>query len=32
MLKLEEPIGEREVVDSSVYPAREPTPGTARGF
>lgn len=31
-LQLEEPIGEREVVDISVYPGREPAPGTARGF
>lgn len=31
-LVLEEPIGDRKVVDISVYPAREPTPGTARGF
>lgn len=27
-LKLEEPVGEREVVDPSVYPAVEPRPGT----
>lgn len=31
-IKLEEPIGERELVDISVYPPREPRPGTAKGF
>lgn len=31
-LELQEPIAEREVIDISVYPAREPAPGTARGF
>ena len=31
-LQLEEPIGERKVLDLSVYPAREPKPGTARSF